>query len=776
MKMTRIMQWNASLPLPTAVLLLAAAMLALLPSCRHSRQAKEHVAQGDAFAANHRLTEAENEYKQAIAIDPKLAEAHFRLGLLDLQQDKPTAAAKALARAVELDPKNIEAHLRLGSLYVSAAQFEEARRQAEAALSLDSGSGAAHRLIGEINLHRMWYVPAETELKQAISLAPQDPQAYEDLGLTQLLDSEYGAAESSFQRAVAVKPDDPETYVNLSGFYKAENLPDRAEQALRNGMAKNPQAVALPVALASLYTEQGRAADARRVLDQIESPGSPFADGRRAVAEFYLANGDAASALDRFRALAQENPSDPAPARKVAECYLQLNRWPEARDWIDAHTNKDGKDTDFRVLRARADLGALRLRDAAAELQSLVKDSPDAPEVYYYLAQADLAQEDPAAAQQQLTQAIALQPGYLPAQLGLASIRLQQNDASGALQYASQVIATSFWLADAHMIAGGAYQLRGDLDQAQRALEISVGLNPRSPQAEERLAHVLSLGGGHAADAEEAYEKSLALAPDYAPALNGLAELLVKQGKAKQASARIDKQIAKNPKAYQLQVVKAEFCIAQKDWPCAERSYQQTLALNPYFVNGYLALAHIYAAANHPQEMIRTYEEARAKFPDYLPTYLYLGQVYEYVGDWNRAEQTCRAALAINPNESGALVNLARLYADHGGSLTDALALAQKAKSSKPDDPAANDALGWIYYRQGQYRSAVPVLEDAAAKNPQAGEFQFHLGMAYLASGQSAQARDKLQAALHLGLGADDSRTAQEALQKNGSASLPSHQ
>src|SRR5580658_1113743 len=757
----------------TGLISLIVAMLAMLPACYHSRQAKEDVEKGNVWAAKNQWAEAESEYRQAIAIDPKLGDAYFRLGLLELQQDSPSAAAKSFSRAVELDPRNLEARLRLGNLLVSATQYEEARRQAEAVLSLDAGNSRAHRLIGQIDLHRMWYVAAEGELKQAIGLAPRDPQAYEDLGLTELLDAEYGAAEKSFQAAVDVKTDDPQTYINLSGFYKAENTPDRAEKVLRQGMEKNPKAVELPVALASLYAEQGRLPDAKRVLDQLESPGSAFADGRRAVAEFYLANGDAASALERFRALAEENPTQPVPARKVAECYLQLGRWQEARDWIDHFNNlqyASKNDPAFRVLRARADLGALRLRDAAVELQNLLRgpqdDWPD-PAAYYYLAQVYLAQEDPAAAQQALTQSVAVQPGYLPGLLGLGRIRLQQNDGNGALTYASQVIATSYWLADAHIIAGSAYLLKSDLDQAQRAFELAVGLNPRSPEAQERLGRALSLrGGDSSADAQEAYEKALALDPDYAPALNELTELLVKEGKVKQASARIEKQTVTHPKSYELQVAKAEFCVTQKDWSCAERSYQQTLALNPYYVNGYLALAHIYAATNRPQEMISAYEAARARFPEYLPTYLLLAQVYQYVGDWSRAEQTYQASLGVDPNQSSALVNLARLYADHGGSLSDALQLAQRAKAARPDDPLVNDALGWVYYKQGQYRSAIPMLEDVARKNPQVAEFQFHLGMTYLAAGQPAPARDRLQAALTLGLGKDDTRAAQEALSR----------
>lgn len=760
-------RWRISLLAKLSILLLLAALLGLLPACRSTARAREQVEKGNQYFAQKQFSLAQDEYQQAIQINPDFADAYYRLGLLEIQQEYPTAARQSLAHAVDLDPKNLDAHLRLGDLLISSTQYAEARQQAEAVLQLDGKNAGAHRLLGQVELHQMQYIPAENELKQAIDRDPHDPQTYEVLGLAQLLDAEYGAAEKSFQTAVDVKPDDPETYVNLASFYKGKNAPDRAEEILRQGIARDPKSVELPVALAGLYVERNRTPDAKHLLDQVEADESNYPDGRRAVAQFYLDNGDAASALDRFRALVEKNDGDEAAARKVAECYLQLGHWQDADQWIDQR-DKDRKDPGFRLLRSRSYLGAFRLREADAELQSLVKDTPDLPAVYFYLAQVDSAQEQGTQAQQALMDALRVQPGYLPALLGLGNISLQQNNANSALAYASQVIATSFWVADAHILAGSSYLMQGDLNQAQRAFELAAGLNPSSPAAQERLGHVLGMRSNYA-DAEKAYENSLAIAPDYSPALSGLAEILSKEGKTKQANTRIDRQIAGRPKAFLLYVTKAEFCIAQKDWSCAEHNYQQTLALNPYYVNGYLALAHIYAATNRPQGMIEEYEAARSKFPEYLPTYILLAQVYEYVGNIDRARQTYQDALKVDPTSYQSMSNLARLYADHGGSLTDALELAEKAKAAQPDDPAINDTLGWIYYKQGLYRSAVPALESAVAKSPQVAKFQYHLGMAYLAAGQPAQAHTSLQTALHAGLSPDDARSAQEALQKAGS-------
>jgi len=758
---------RTSFPGTPVVLLLLVTVLGFLPSCRSTARAKAHVEAGNQYFAQKQFSPAENEYRQALQINPNFADAYYRLGLLQIQQEHPTAAKQSFSRAVELDPKNLDARLHLGDLLISSTQYADARRQAEEVLQRDPRNAGAHHLLGQVALHQMQYVAAESELQQAIALDPHDPHFYEDLGLTQLLDAENGAAEKSFRSAVDIRPDDPQTYINLASFYKGQNTTDRAEQTLQQGMARVPGAVELPVALASFYVERKRQPEAKHLLDQLDADANRYPDGRRAVADFYLDNGDAASALDRYRALVNKNDGDTAAARKVAECYLRLGRWQDADLWIDQR-DRAHRDPDFRLLRARSDLGAFRLREASAQLQSLINDSPDLPAVYFYLAQVDSAQEQPTQAQQALSEAVRIQPGYLPALLGLGNISLQQNNAGAALAYASQVISTSFWVADAHVIAGSSYLLKGDLSQAQRAFELAAGLNPRSPAPPERLGRVLSLRSNYA-DAEKAYESSLAIAPDYAPALSGLAEVLAKEGNSKQADLRLDRQIAAQPKSFQLYVAKAEFCIGQKNWPCAEHYYQQALTLNPYDVNGYLALAHIYAATNRPQGMILQYESARSRFPEYLPTYILLAQVYEYVGNVDRARQTYQDALKVDPNSSQSLTGLARLYADHGGSLSDALQFAQKAKAQQPDDPDVRDTLGWVCYKQGLYNSAVPELEAAVTKSPQIAKFQFHLGMAYLAAGRTAQAHTTLQTALQAGLGAEDARSAQEALQKSGS-------
>src|SRR5216684_2454598 len=87
-----------------SLVLLLAPTLALLPACRSSARAKEHVERGNDYFTQKQFSSAESEYRQASQIDPDFAHAYYRLGLLQVQLKHPTAAMQSFARAVDLDP------------------------------------------------------------------------------------------------------------------------------------------------------------------------------------------------------------------------------------------------------------------------------------------------------------------------------------------------------------------------------------------------------------------------------------------------------------------------------------------------------------------------------------------------------------------------------------------------------------------------------------------------------------------------------------------------
>lgn len=91
-------------------------------------------------AANAR-SQAWGAAKQALSLDPNLAEAHAALGfsLWFYQWDMPAAEAE-FRKAIALEPDNVDAHHWYEQLLMTAGRFPEAEREMQAALDVDPRS------------------------------------------------------------------------------------------------------------------------------------------------------------------------------------------------------------------------------------------------------------------------------------------------------------------------------------------------------------------------------------------------------------------------------------------------------------------------------------------------------------------------------------------------------------------------------------------------------------------------------------------------------------
>jgi tetratricopeptide (TPR) repeat protein len=729
----------------------------------HALRKQKFMERGDRYFGEKKYGEAVIEYRNAVRVDPTFGEGFYRLGLALLQEGQWSRAGECFSRAVKLSPDNIDAHLRLSGILIAAGQFDEGRAEAEEVLKIDPQNANVHLLLGQIQLQRKKYTEAEGEFGLAIELAPKDPVPYGNLGIAQLLSGNFDKAEKDFQKAAELSPQDPQYVINWANFYRSRQQPQRGEQVLRQSMEINRDAIELPLALADLYVAEGRSEDAQRVLDQTEANSNQYPEGPRKIADFYYLHGDASSALERYLVLARKGSSDKSLIDSMVQCYLQLRRWSDAEGWIDKE-DKKGEEPAFQLLRARVHMGEYRLRDAVTELQSLIQNEPGNILALYYLAQADMQRGDLEASKSALADALRVQPGFASALLGLGDIELQQQDPEKALEFANQVIARSYWVADAHLLSGNAYILRNNASAALKEFQIAVGLAPRRSAPLERVGRVLSAEGKYA-DAEKPYENALQADPGYALALGGLAENLLAQGQPDRARARIELQIERKPLESKLRVIKGEFCLDLRDWECSEQSFQRAIELDPYDATTYVSLGRVYAVQNRPDDALKEYELARQRFPEYLPIYVELAHVYQERSEFDRAKRTYQDALQINSRYVRALNGLAWLDCEHGGPLNEALELAQQAKKQQPNDPHINDTLGWIYFKKGLYPSAVELLKAAVEESPKETVYQFHLGMVYLALGKQDQGRRTLQAALRAGLNAEDARAAKEALQ-----------
>jgi tetratricopeptide (TPR) repeat protein len=128
-----------------------------------------------------------------------------------------------------------------------------------------------------------------------------------------------------------------------------------------------------------------------------------------------------------------------------------------------------------------------------------------------------------------------------------------------------------------------------------------------------------------------------------------------------------------------------------------------------------------------------------------------MGSAYAGNGDLVSALSAYQRAVELAPNEAAYWSLLAVFCADYGIYLEEiGLPAANKAVGLSPDDPAALDALGWVYLSSGRYASAEQTLSAAAARFPDSPPISIHLAMTYLAQGNHSAAFETLTRAKNL--------------------------
>jgi len=109
-------------------------------------------------------------------------------------------------------------------------------------------------------------------------------------------------------------------------------------------------------------------------------------------------------------------------------------------------------------------------------------------------------------------------------------------------------------------------------------------------------------------------------------------------------------------------------------------------------------------------------------------------------GDVRRAEDWLEQVLDEFPDDPSALNDLGYLWADEGKHLQRALRMIRQAVEKEPNNAAYRDSLGWVLFRLGKIREALPELEKAVSMEPDPTVVE-HLGDAYQADGQPEKAR-----------------------------------
>ncbi len=769
-----------------------------LTGCINAEKAKaEHIQRGEAYLKESKYHEASLEFRNAIQLDERFAEAHWGLARAYEGLERLNETIEELKLTVKHDPNHLEARVKLGNYYLlySPPKVNEAGQLAEYVLARNGNHIEANILKATVlsALHRPDGEVLEI-LNRAISLDPNRIASYLSLARFYMSKQDSTKAEEVLKKAVRTNDASALGHIEYGNFLIATNRANEAEEQYRRAVEVEPKNQEAHKILARFYVSRGqrdKAESSYKALANLD-PNNP--DGRAVLADFYAATGR----LDEAVSIYQESVkqwSDYSRGRyRLGEIALQRGDIQGALKQIEEILKLNPRDVDGLLLRARVSLEKDVPKEAVKDLDEVIRNNPSSRSAWYYLAEARfrIGQIDQArAAAAELERQY---PSYFSGKLIGAQISFAAGDTKNALRLGNEMVemlknanangetspqGLEELRARALSVRGLALLKSGNTQSAREDLTEAQKKAPNSVTSYTNLAR-LALAEKKADEAVQNYEQALKLDKKNYDAFSGLVSAYAMQNKLDQAHARLDMAINENAGntnfLASLHYLKATaFSIEQNNYS-TENELIAALTQDPNYLPAYSAYALLLGKTNRIDQAIAQYNKVLEKKPNDASTYTLIAMLEESRGNVDTAIESYKKAIQIDENSFIAANNLAWLYAvNEKGNIDEAVKLAQNVVQRYPEEAGYADTLGWVLFKKGAYSSAVQLLQkcvelDTAStiKNgtKPSPAYRYRLGMALVSSGDKNSGRRQIEQSLSMGnfAEAEDARKALSTL------------
>ncbi len=205
---------------------------------------------------------------RALKIDPTLAEARNSLAHLHLHEWKWAAAESEFKRAIELDPGYAPSYHWYALSLTTVGRLEEAVAAMTTAQQLDPLSLRMNADLGMALLAAAQYDQAIAQERRTLELDPNFPTAYWIAGMAYEQKGMYADARREFERAIALRPGNPNYLASLASVHALDGREAESRAILRDLEAQAAKRAASPFFVALVHTALGDKDAAFRWLER----------------------------------------------------------------------------------------------------------------------------------------------------------------------------------------------------------------------------------------------------------------------------------------------------------------------------------------------------------------------------------------------------------------------------------------------------------------------------------------------------------------------------
>ncbi len=303
-------------------------------------------------------------------------------------------------------------------------------------------------------------------------------------------------------------------------------------------------------------------------------------------------------------------------------------------------------------------------------------------------------------------------------------------------------------------------QRGGDIDEALAAFDRGIALSPDYVPLRWRRG-LLLLDRGDVEAADTAFRVAVNLAPGDAASATGQARVLMARGQAADAAARLEALLERTPAdryAYQLlgtayrqlgrsaEAGEALAAGAGGEPVWADPWSDDVGSLRRGFASSLKDATALAMAGRYP-EAIALLERLHRERPADRELRTYLGGIYASAGRVAEARALLDTVLAETPGDFDATMHLATAHL-FAGDYDAADRVAVRALALRPSTAEATRLRGVVAWRAGRLDDARRLLEDAAAGDPRDAKALAWVGMIANERGRAGEALDAFRRAL----------------------------
>lgn len=335
-------------------------------------------------------------FEKATVLKADFFPAVTNLARLDLQEKKPAAAKQRFEKLLEKDKNNAAAMGALGDLAMVDKRVDEATSWYEKAAAATPDAVGPTLKLGAHYLGNGQPQKALTLARKVQPANATNPDVLELLGQSQVATKDVPGALETYSKLAALLPKSPQVQMRLAGIHMLQQNHAAASDDLKRALELQPDFIPARLAQVDLAIRNKRPEEALDIARQVQKQNAKSPAGFAIEGDLMMAQNKPAQALPAYEKALSLSKA-PELMIKTLQAMSLSGKAKEAQARAAQWQKEHPENVAVAMFVAEGSLARKEFKPAIAQLQDVLKRSPNNPVALNNLAWAYQQDKDPRA-------------------------------------------------------------------------------------------------------------------------------------------------------------------------------------------------------------------------------------------------------------------------------------------------------------------------------------------------------------------------------------------